>query len=63
MIGMFHLIKTMFWILVLILALSFFGISLQAIVTSPAAQANFAYVYHLGVQGWEWVVAATQAFL
>ena len=48
------MIQTLFWMLVLVLALSFFGISLQAIVTSPAAQANFLFIYHLIVQGWHW---------
>ena len=48
--------KLIFWILVLVLALSFFGISIQAIVNSPAGQANFNYVFHLVSQGWQWVV-------
>jgi hypothetical protein len=48
------MLKTIFWIFVLLLALSFFGISLQAIVNSPAGQANFSYLYHLLVQGWLW---------
>ena len=48
------ILRLIFWILVLVLALSFFGISLQAIINSPAGQANFAYVYHLLTQAWLW---------
>lgn len=48
------MLKTIFWALVLILALSFFGISIQAIVNSPAGQANLAYLFHLFSQLWQW---------
>ncbi len=49
--------KLIFWIFVLILALSFFGISLQAIITSPAGQANFGYIFNLLGQFWNWLVS------
>ena len=49
--------RTIFWVVVLILALSFFGISLQSIVNSPAGQENITYVTHLLSQGWEWITA------
>lgn len=48
------MIRTIFWALVFLLALSFFGISLQAIVSSPAGQANFAYINNLLSQVWQW---------
>jgi hypothetical protein len=48
--------KLIFWLLVLILALSFFGISIQSIVNSPAGQANIAYVLNLLSEGVTWVV-------
>ncbi len=48
------MIKTIFWILVLIFALSFFGISIQAIVESPAGQANIHYLAGLLSQIWHW---------
>lgn len=48
--------KLIFWIFVLILALSFFGISIQAILTSPAGQANVSYVLHLLDVSWQWIV-------
>jgi len=43
-------------IIILILVLSFFGISIQAIVNSPAGQANFSYLSSLFVTGWQWLV-------
>lgn len=56
------MLKTIFWTLVLILALSFFGISIQAIVNSPAGQQNFAYIGGLLSQGWEWLLHFVQRF-
>ena len=52
MLGMFKLI---FWIVVGVLALSFFGISLQAIVSSPAGQENFSYLWHIFVSLLQWL--------
>lgn len=54
------MLKLIFWMFVLILALSFFGISLQAIINSPAGQANFSYVYHLLLGVWQWIVSFFQ---
>ncbi|MFA6278905.1 MAG: hypothetical protein WCS97_02435 [Candidatus Paceibacterota bacterium] len=48
--------RLVFWIFVLVLALSFFGISIQAIVSSPAGQANISYVFNLLDQLWQWIV-------
>jgi hypothetical protein len=47
--------KLIFWTITLVLALSFFGISIQAIVNSPAGVANFAYLFHLLSQAWQWL--------
>lgn len=49
--------KLTFWVFVLLLALSFFGISLEVLVKSPVAQANFAYLLHLLSQGWQWLTS------
>lgn len=57
------MLRTIFWILVLLLALSFFGISIQAIVNSPAGQANFSYVYSLITDGWQWLTGWVTAWL
>lgn len=52
------MLKLVFWIVILALALSFFGISIQAIVNSPAGQANFNYLYDLAITGWQWLIGA-----
>ncbi len=46
-----------FWIFLLVLGLSFFGISLKAIIESPAGQANFAYLFHFLSIGWASLLA------
>ncbi len=52
---MYPAFKVAFWIFVLLLALSFFGISIQAIINSPAGQANFGYLIQVLSQGWQWL--------
>lgn len=42
-----ELIRLLFWISVLFLALSFFGISIQSIVSSPIGQTNLTYLSDL----------------
>ncbi|HEY4501250.1 MAG TPA: hypothetical protein VJI70_03245 [Candidatus Paceibacterota bacterium] len=51
------MLNLFFWVFVLILGLSFFGISIQAIINSPAGQANFGYLLYLLSQVWQWIVA------
>ncbi|MBU6321251.1 MAG: hypothetical protein KGI78_01615 [Patescibacteria group bacterium] len=46
------MIRTLFWLCVLFLALSFFGISIRSIVESPAGQANLAYLTYLAISAW-----------
>lgn len=56
-------LHTAFWTFVLVLALSFFGISIQAIISSPAGQENFGYLAHLALALWHglshWFAAAS----
>ncbi len=47
--------KLIFWVFVLFLALSYFGISVEAIIGSPAGQANLAYLLHIFFQSWQWL--------
>lgn len=49
------MLKTVFWGFVLFLALSFFGISLKAIIESPMGQENLAYLAHLATSFWHWL--------
>ncbi|HUY62184.1 MAG TPA: hypothetical protein VMV50_00085 [Candidatus Paceibacterota bacterium] len=46
------MLRLLFWIFVLFLALSYFGISIRTIVESPAGQANLAYLAYLAVTSW-----------
>ncbi len=47
------MLKLIIYIVVGLLVLSFFGISLQHLVESPAAQTNFEYVTGLLEQAWD----------
>ncbi len=48
------------WIFILLLGLSFFGISIEAIIHSPAGEANFGYLLYLLDQIWDVVVSYIQ---
>ena len=49
------MVRTIFWCFVLFLALSFFGISIRAIIESPTGQANLAYLTFLAISAWQWL--------
>ncbi len=51
---MVHLIV---WILVGLLALSFFGISLRALVDNPTNQDNMEFLVTTLQMGWDYIVA------
>ncbi|HVM59136.1 MAG TPA: hypothetical protein VMT80_02305 [Candidatus Paceibacterota bacterium] len=55
--------KLIFWLFVLFLALSFFGISIESIIQSPAGQANLAYVGQLLMALWTWITTQTSGFV
>lgn len=57
---MLHLI---FWVFILVLGLSYFGISIQAIINSPAGQANVAYIWNLLLQLWHWLLPYIQPLI
>jgi hypothetical protein len=46
------MLKLVFWIVVFVLAISFFGVSLKGLVESPATHQNFQYLWELIVMGW-----------
>lgn len=54
---MVHMLRLVFWIFILFLALSFFGISIQAVVNSPTGQANLAYLLYLANEAWLFATA------
>lgn len=51
-----HMVKLIFWIVVALLALSFFGISLQNLVEAPTTQNNFFFLFKLVGEGWDYIV-------
>lgn len=51
------MLKLIFWIVVAILALSFFGVSLQGLIESPTTQHNFSFFFGLVGEGWDHLVA------
>jgi hypothetical protein len=50
-----RMLNLLFWVFVLLLSLSYLGISIETIINSPAGQANLAYVTHLLSQLWQWL--------
>ncbi len=47
---------------ILVLALSYFGISIRHIVESPSGSDNFSYVWNLVENGWNILVAWITGF-
>lgn len=56
------MIRTIILILVIVLVLSFFGISIQSVVSSPTGQENFGFLWSLIKDGWEVVKDGWEAF-
>ncbi|MEK7510776.1 MAG: hypothetical protein AAB582_00880 [Patescibacteria group bacterium] len=56
------MIRTIILILVIVLVLSFFGISIQSVVNSPTGQENFGFLFDLVREGWEVVKDSWDAF-
>lgn len=57
------MLSLIFWLFVLVLGLSYFGISIQAILSSPAGEANIAYLSNLLSHIWAWLSPYIQPFL
>lgn len=51
------MVRLIIWVIIGLLALSFFGVSLRALVESPTSQENFSYLWNLLQQGWDYIVA------
>jgi len=49
------MLKLIFWIVVGVLALSFFGISLRELVQDPQTQDNFSFIIDLVENGWDFL--------
>jgi hypothetical protein len=50
------MLKLIFWVVVGVLALSFFGISLRSVVSSPVGTDNLSFLWMLIEQGWSAIV-------
>lgn len=50
------MVRLIIWIIIGLLALSFFGVSLRALVESPASQDNFSYLFNLLQTGWNYII-------
>lgn len=46
------MIKLIVWIIIGVLALSFFGISLESLVQAPTTQENVGFLKGLAMDGW-----------
>lgn len=51
------MIRLVFWTVVIVLFLSFFGISVQSLFESPLAQNNLAYLWDLIVFGFRYIIS------
>ena len=51
------MVKLIIWIIIGLLALSFFGISLRALATSPTNQDNVSFLLDTLKIGWDYLIA------
>ncbi len=47
------LLRTVIFIIIILLVLSYFGLNIRAIVNSPAGQENFTYVQEIMINVWQ----------
>lgn len=50
------MLRLIVWVVIIILALSFFGVSLKTLVEDPTTQANFSFIINLLESGWDTIV-------
>lgn len=46
------MLRIIFWVIVAVLFLSFFGVSVQGLLENPTTQSNFDFVLGLVEEGW-----------
>jgi len=51
------MLRIIFWAVIAILFLSFFGISLQALIENPTTQSNLSFAWELVREGWRIILA------
>ena len=52
------MLRIIFWTVVVILFLSFFGISVQGLIENPTTQTNFDFILNLVAEGWDTIWGA-----
>ncbi|MES2994951.1 MAG: hypothetical protein V4681_02895 [Patescibacteria group bacterium] len=57
------MLRTIILIVVIVLVLSFFGISIQSVINSPTGQENFGFLWDLIKDGWEVIKEGWNSFL
>ncbi len=57
------MIKWIVILIILILVLSYFGISIQSVVNSPAGQSNFSYVWNGATYVWNTYLSGPANYL
>jgi hypothetical protein len=55
------MIRTIIWVVILVLVLSFFGVSLRSLVNAPQTHDNFSYLVDLLRNGWQLLVNWVQS--
>ena len=57
------MLRIIFWIVVAVLFLSFFGISVQGLIENPTTQTNFQFVIGLAEEGWDMIWGFISGFV
>jgi hypothetical protein len=57
------MLRIIFWVVVIILFLSFFGVSVQGLIENPTTQGNLQFVLGLVEEGWNTIWGAISGFV
>ncbi len=57
------MVRLIILVIILILALSYFGISIRDVATSPTGEDNFSFVWTHVKEGWELVTTFIAGFI
>lgn len=57
------MLRIIFWVVVAVLFLSFFGISVQGLIENPTTQGNFDFILGLVEQGWNTIWHVVSGFV
>jgi|GEM_PF-555507 len=57
------MLRIIFWVVVAVLFLSFFGISVQGLIENPTTQTNFDFIMGLVEDGWNTIWNLVSGFV